>query len=121
MKSFSPLFFLSAPCQPPKQLTARDVTDTSATLEWVYDGACASAGLITGYRVNYTTDGKAAQMDIPDANITTALLEQLTPQTSYRIEVMVLTADGRNSPPSNMVELTTKERSRSQYFKVLLL
>ena len=68
--------------------------------------------------MNYTTNGKTAQMDIPDANITTALLEQLTPQTSYQIEVMVLTADGRNSPPSNMVELTT-DRSGSQNFEAL--
>ena len=69
----------------------------------------------------YTSDGNPAQIDIPDANITTALLEQLTPETSYQIEVMVLTADGRNSPPSNVVELTTKDRSRSQDFDTLLL
>ena len=115
------MVFSSAPCQPPKQLTVRNVTDTSVTLQWVYDGACAAAGLITGYRVTYTSDGNPAQMDIPEPNITTALLEQLTPQTSYQIEVMVLTADGRNSPPSNMVELTTKDRSERQNVEDLLL
>ena len=71
--------------------------------------------------MTYTSDGNPAQMDIPDANITTAFLEQLTPETSYRIEVMVLTADGRNSPPSNMVELKTQDRGESQNFAVLLL
>ena len=70
--------------------------------------------------MTYNSDSKTAQMNITDANITTALLEQLTPETSYRIEVMVLTADGRNSPPSNMVELKTKDRGESQNFAVLL-
>ena len=93
---------------------AHNVTDTSAMLEWVYNGGCAAAGLITGYRVTYTSDVKAVQMDIPDVNITTALLELLTPETSYLVDVMVLTTDGRNSPPSYIVELKTKDRGESQ-------
>ncbi len=105
-----PLFL--APCQPPKQLTVRDVTAINASVEWVYEGVCATVGFVTGYRMTYSTDDtNQLQLEIPDANVTSALLKNLTPRTTYKVEVMVLTTNGKDSLPSNSVWLTTKEKS----------
>lgn len=93
----------------------RDVTATNASLEWVYEGVCAAVGFVTGYRLTYSTDdANRLQLEIPDANVTTALLENLTPHTTYKVEVMVLTTNGKDSLSSNSVWLTTKERGEKQ-------
>ena len=107
---------MSAPCQPPKQLTVRDVTSTNASLEWVYEGVCVTVGFVIGYRLTYSSDDEnRLQLEIPDANVTTAILKNLTPHTTYQVEVMVLTNNGKDSLPSNSVSLTTKEISESNY------
>ena len=77
---------------------------------------CKEAGLVTGYRLTYTTDNNPVQLEIPDSNTTMALLEGLTPQTAYRVEVMVLAANGKDSLPSSSVEITTKDSGRSHNF-----
>ena len=43
--------------------------------------------------------------------ITETQLDQLTPETTYRVEVLALTSDGKNSPPSDWVEFTTEHDS----------
>lgn len=107
-----------APCDSPNQLTTRDITATSAILDWVYDGACAAAGLVTGYRLTYTSHGIPTELDIPDVQTTETQLDQLTPETTYRVEVLALTSDGKNSPPSDRVEFTTEHDSgRSHNFE----
>ena len=111
-------FFFSLPalCQPPKQLTVRDITATNASLEWVYEGVCVTVSFVNGYRLTYSSnDANRLQLEIPDANVTTAILENLTPRTTYQVEVMVLTNNGKDSLPSNSVSLTTKEISKSNY------
>jgi len=114
------LLSFPAPCQVPRQLTAHDITAISATLEWVYDGACAAAGLVSGYRLKYTTGENPIHLEIPDVNTTMTLLEHLIPGTRYRVEVIALTIHGRNSGSSNLVEFTTKESGRSHIFGSLL-
>lgn len=110
----STLFFFfssSAPCQPPQQLTVRDVTTTNASLDWVYDELCVTVDFVTGYRLTYSSDdADRLQQEISDVKITTAILENLTPYTTYRVEVMVSTNNGKDSLPSNSVLLTTKKR-----------
>ena len=50
--------------------------------------------------------------------ITETQLDQLTPETTYRVEVLALTSDGKTSPPSDWVEFTTEHDSgRSHNFE----
>ena len=87
----------------------RDVTATNASLEWVYDGVCVTAGIVTGYRVTYSTGDNRLQIEIPDVKSTSTLLQNLTPLTTYQVDIMVLTKNGRDSLPSKSVSLTTEE------------
>ena len=86
-----------------------DVTATSASIEWVYNGACVNDGFVTGYRVTYTSGASRLQLDIPDAGSTSAFLQNLTRLTTYQVEVMVLTSNGKHSVPSEPVQFITKE------------
>ena len=68
-----------------------------------------AAGIVTGYRVTYSTDGNRFQLEIPDAKSTSTLLQNLMPLTTYQVDIMVLTKNGRDSLPSKSVWLTTKK------------
>ena len=58
------------------------------------------------------------ELDIPDVQTTETQLDQLTPETTYWVEVLALTSDGKNSPPSDWVEFTTEHDSgRSHNFE----
>ncbi|XP_022798346.1 uncharacterized protein LOC111336503 [Stylophora pistillata] len=96
-------------CQPPQEPSVHDVTATSASIEWVYNGACVNDGFVTGYRVTYTSGASRLQLDIPDAGSTSAFLQNLTRLTTYLVEVMVLTSNGKHSVSSEPVQFITKE------------
>ena len=100
-----------AACPPPRQLVVRNVTATNASIEWLYDGACANAGFVTGYRMTYSSGVNRLQLEIPDAMSTSVSLQNLTPNTTYQVEIMVLTLNGKDSLPSEPVQFITKESS----------
>ena len=106
---FLPIFSSSAPCQPPQQPSVHDVTATNVSIEWVYNGACANSGFVTGFRMTYTSGASRLQLEIPDAGTTSAFLQNLTPLTTYQVNIMVLTSNGRDSVPSEPVQFITKE------------
>ena len=107
-------FFSSfqAPCPPPWQLVVRNVTATNAYIEWLYDGACTNAGFVTGYRMTYSSGVNRSQLEIPDAMSTSVSLQNLTPNTTYQVEIMVLTLNNKDSVPSELVQFNTKEISK---------
>ena len=106
-------FFSSfqAPCPPPWQLVVRNVTATNAYIEWLYDEACTNAGFVTGYRMTYSSGVNRSQLEIPDAMSTSVSLQNLTPNTTYQVEIMVVTSNGKDSVPSEPVQFITKESS----------
>ena len=52
-----------------------------------------------------------SQLEIPDAMSTSVSLQNLTPNTTYQVEIMVLTLNGKDSVPSELVQFNTKEIS----------
>lgn len=50
-----------------------------------------TVGFVSGYRLMYSSD----EAKITDSKITTAILQNLTPHTTYKVEVMVLTNNGK--------------------------
>ena len=89
----------------------RNVTATNASLKLVYDGACVNASFVTGYRVTYSSSANRSQLEIPDAMSTSVFLQNLTPNTTYQVEIMVLTLNGKDSVPSEPMQFITKEIS----------
>ena len=104
-------FSFPVPCPPPQQLIVRDVTGTNASIEWVYDGACVNAGFVTGYRVTYTSGTNSSQLEIPGPRSTSVSLQNLTPVTTYKVQIMVLTSNGKDSVPSEPRQFITEEIS----------
>ena len=100
-----------AACPHPRQLVVRNVTATNAYIEWLNDGSCANAGFVTGYRVMYSSSVNRSQLEIPDTMSTSVFLQNLTPNTTYQVEIMVLTLNGKDSVPSEPVQFITKESS----------
>ncbi|RMX55337.1 hypothetical protein pdam_00019117, partial [Pocillopora damicornis] len=96
-------------CPPPQQLIVRNVTATNASLKLVYDGACVNASFVTGYRVTYSSSANRSQLEIPDARSTSVFLQNLMPNTTYQVEIMVLTLNGKDSVPSEPMQFITKE------------
>lgn len=55
-----------------------------------------TVGFVSGYRLMYSSDeANQWQQEITDSKITTAILQNLTPHTTYKVEVMVLTNNGK--------------------------
>ena len=90
----------------------RNVTATNASLKLVYDGACVNASFVTGYRVTYSSSANRSQLEIPDAMSTSVFLQNLTPNTTYQVEIMVLTLNNKDSVLSEFVQFNTKEISK---------
>ena len=89
----------------------RNVTATNASLKLVYDGSCVNASFVIGYRVTYSSSANRLQLEIPDAMSTSVFLQNLTPNTTYQVEIMVLTLNGKDSVPSEPMQFITKESS----------
>ena len=104
-------FSFPVPCPPPQRVIVRDVTDTNASIEWVYDGVCVNAGFVTGYRVTYTSGTNSSQLEIPGPRSTSVSLQNLTPVTTYKVQIMVLTSNGKDSVPSEPRQFITEEIS----------
>lgn len=59
--------------------------------------------------MTYTSGASRLQLEILDAGTTSAFLQNLTPLTTYQVNIMVLTSNGRDSVPSEPVQFITKE------------
>ena len=63
--------------------------------------------------MTYSSDVNRLQLEIPDAMSTSVSvsLQNLTPNTTYQVEIMVVTLNGKDSVPSEPVQFITKESS----------
>ena len=61
--------------------------------------------------MTYSSGVNRSQLEIPDAMSTSVSLQNLTPNTTYQVEIMVVTSDGKDSVPSEPVQFITKESS----------
>ena len=103
---------LAAPCDPPKNMMANNITSTSVTVQWRYHGNCPKPGFIQGYRLTYQMHGivpsPSASLRVSGENKTRAILNGLRPYSTYRIQLQVYTATGREGKPSTAL-VKTKE------------
>ena len=103
---------LAAPCDPPKNMVANNITSTSVTVQWSYHGNCPKPGFIQGYRLTYQMHGivpsPSASLRVSGENKTRAILNGLRPYSTYRIQLQVYTATGREGKPSTAL-VKTKE------------
>ena len=61
--------------------------------------------------MTYSSGVNRLQLEIPDLMSTSVSLQNLTPNTTYQVEIMVLTLNGKDSVPSEPVQFITKESS----------
>ena len=61
--------------------------------------------------MTYSSGVNRSQLEIPDATSTSVSLQNLTPNTTYQVEIMVVTSNGKDSVPSKPVQFITKESS----------
>ena len=61
--------------------------------------------------MTYSSDVNRLQLEIPDTMSTSVSLQNLTPNTTYQVEITVLTLNGKDSLPSEPVQFITKEIS----------
>ena len=61
--------------------------------------------------MTYSNGMNRLQLEIPDAMSTSVSLQNLTPNTTYQVEIMVVTSNGKDSVPSEPVQFITKESS----------
>lgn len=99
---FNPyLCSLSSEVGPPKYLVTSDVTDTSFAASWT-----AAPGNVKMYRVQWKSlfSEEAGDKTVP-GDVTTTVLEGLTPETLYQVSV-VAAYSHKDSDPLNGQETT---------------
>jgi hypothetical protein len=94
----------------PFTITVKETPTGSATLQWSAPETNEDGTPLTdlrGYRVYYGQQqtNLASRLDIPDAGITSATIEELPPATWY-FSVRAVATDGTESDPSNVVSKT---------------
>jgi hypothetical protein len=94
----------------PFTITVKDTPTGSATLHWSAPETNEDGTPLTdlrGYRVYYgqQQSNLASRLDIPDAGITSATVEELPPATWY-FSVRAYADDGTESGPSNILSKT---------------
>jgi len=94
----------------PFTITVKETPTGSATLKWSAPETNEDGTPLTdlrGYRVYYGQQqtNLASRLDIPDAGITSATIEELPPATWY-FSVRAYATDGTESDPSNVVSKT---------------
>ena len=62
--------------------------------------------------MTYSSSVNRSQLEIPDAMSTSVSLQNLLPNTTYQVEIMVLTLNNKDSVPSELVQFNTKEISK---------
>lgn len=89
----------------PRDLTTRDVTDTSFLVSWV-----PAPGNVRQYRIKWKSlyGGEAGEKTIPGDN-TAAVLDGLTPETRYQVSVSAVYGHGEGQPLNG--EETTDSKS----------
>ena len=103
-----------------KQLppNVKSVTDSTAELEWIP----ASAGGKFSYRVQFWSNIPGSSMqktDVGDA--THCLLEQLLPETTYSVKIVIVLEDGQEkSSPSEIIQFTTSKAKKIRFCETML-
>ena len=120
--SFPPHMW-TAPSAAPHQLEAIVVSSNQIQVQWEQLPKSARNGIVTHYTVYYqpkvvgsklgeiTTDGDQPQTDVVAANMTSLLLGDLIPYTTYDVSVSASTDVGEG-PLSDAVSVATDESSK---------
>ena len=61
--------------------------------------------------MTYTSGTNSSQLEIPGPRSTSVSLQNLTPVTTYKVQIMVLTSNGKDSVPSEPRQFITEEIS----------
>ena len=96
----------------------KSVTDSTAEIEWIP----ASAGGKFSYRVQFWSNIPGSSMqktDVGDA--THCLLEQLLPETTYSVKIVIVLEDGQEkSSPSEIIQFTTSKAKKIRFCETML-
>ncbi|RXM27373.1 Collagen alpha-1(XII) chain [Acipenser ruthenus] len=86
----------------PRDLVTKDITDTTIRASWT-----AAPGMVRSYRIAWKSlfDDESGEKSIP-GDVTESILENLTPETKYRISVFAGYNSGEGDPLSG--EATTE-------------
>ncbi|MGH0138823.1 UNVERIFIED_CONTAM: hypothetical protein FKN15_011844 [Acipenser sinensis] len=86
----------------PRDLVTKDITDTTIRASWT-----AAPGMVRSYRIAWKSlfDDESGEKSIP-GDMTESVLENLTPETKYRISVFADYSSGEGDPLSG--EATTE-------------
>ncbi|KAK6490157.1 collagen alpha-1(XII) chain-like isoform X1 [Huso huso] len=96
----------------PRDLVTKDITDTTIRASWT-----AAPGMVRSYRIAWKSlfDDESGEKSIP-GDVTESVLENLTPETKYRISVFADYSSGEGDPLSG--EATTEA---SPHAKMLIV
>ncbi|CAI8028414.1 Receptor-type tyrosine-protein phosphatase S, partial [Geodia barretti] len=86
----------AAPPAPPSDVTVTDVTSSTITVQWGEVPCIHQNGAITGYSVQYGVMGSGSTqiVTVDGATMTETTIENLTPSTTYSIEVAAVNNAG---------------------------
>lgn len=78
----------------PRDLVTRDITDSSIGVSWT-----AAPGSVNHYRIVWKSlyDNESGQKNVP-GNVVNTVLENLQPETKYKISVLASYRSGEGAP-----------------------
>ena len=91
-----------APSATPTSVGVSEVTSSSITVQWGTVPCIDRNGDITGYSVQYGSE----TMSVSVGNVTEATISDLTPSTTYNIQVAAVN-DADTGPFSNIISIIT--------------
>ena len=100
--------FPPAPSAPPTSVNTSSLTSSSITLQWGPVDCIHHNGDITGYSVQYGVQGigSTQTMSVSRGDITETTITELTPSTTYSIEVAAVNSAGTGVYSSAVTRLT---------------
>ena len=99
---------LSEPTAPLANVTVTGVTSSTISVQWGSVPCIHQNGDITGYSVQYEVmgSGNTQTMNVTGANVTEATLSNLTPSTTYSVQVAVVNSAGTGVFSNNQSVMT---------------
>ena len=84
------------PSAPPSSVTVTGVTSSTISVQWGSVPCIHQNGDITGYSVQYEVmgSGNTQTMNVTGAGVTEATLSNLTPSTTYSVQVAAVNSAG---------------------------
>ena len=110
----------AGPSAPPPNVTVTGVTSSTISVQWGSVPCIHQNGDITGYSVQYEVmgSGNTQTMNVTGAGVTEATLSNLTPSTTYSVQVAAVNSAGTGvfSNSQSAMTLGKKMAGSNNYF-----